>query len=122
MQWAFRCLGCSLSFTPGPRRVGRTGQSQNAINHAIHAATERGIPLAIHPDECGDVVMSRARIKNSFMYVCVAIAYVDKRTMGYATELTGNMPQERYTMGQMIQRACDALVRGIFEYDASGPT
>ena len=64
--------------------------------------------------------MSRARIKNSFMYACVAIAYVDKRTMGYATELTGSMPHERYTMGQMIQRTRDALVRGIFEYDTSG--
>ena len=40
--------------------------------------------------------------------------------MGYATELTGNMPYERYTMGQMIPRARDALVRGIFEYGASG--
>ena len=102
--------------------VGRTGQSQNAINHAIHAARERGIPVAVHPDERGDVVMSRARIKHSYMYVCVAIAYVDKRTVGYATELTGNVPYERYTMGQMIPRARDALVRGIFEYDASGPT
>ena len=92
------------------------------INEAIHAAKERGVPLAIHQDERGDVVMSRARIKHSFMYACVAIAYVDKRTMKYATELTGNMPYERYTMGQMIPRMRDALVRGIFEYDASGPT
>ena len=122
MQWAFRCLGCGLSFTPGSRRVGRTGQSRNAINHAIHAARERGIPVAVHQDERGDVVMSRARIKHSFMYACVAIAYVDKRTMGYATQLTGNMPHERYTMEQMIPRARDALVRGIFEYGASDPT
>ena len=90
------------------------------INEAIHAAKERGVPLAIHQDERGDVVMSRARIKHSYMYACVAIAYVDKRTMGYATQLTGNMPYERYTMGQMIPRARDALVRGIFEYGASG--
>ena len=41
--------------------------------------------------------------------------------MGYATELTGNVPHERYTVEQMIPRARDALVRGIFEYDASGP-
>ena len=91
------------------------------INEAIHAAKERGVPLAVHQDERGDVVMSRARIKHSFMYACVAIAYVDKRTMGYATELTGNMPYERYTVEQMIPRMRDALVRGIFEYDASGP-
>ena len=32
------------------------------------------------------------------------------------------MLHERYTMGQMIRRARDALVRGIFEYGASGPT
>ena len=85
MQWAFRCLGCGLSFTPGSGCVGRTGQSRNAINHVIHAVKERGIPLAMHPDERGNVVMSRARIKHSYMYACVAIAYVDKRTMGYAT-------------------------------------
>ena len=91
------------------------------IRDAIHAAKERGIPLAIHQDDCGDVVMSRARIKHSYMYACVVIAYVDKRTMGYATELTGNVPHERYTVGQMIPRGRDALVRGIFEYDASGP-
>ena len=41
--------------------------------------------------------------------------------MGYATELTGSVPHERYAMGAMIQRARDALVRGIFEYDTSGP-
>ena len=82
----------------------------------------RGVPVAVHQDERGDVVMSRARIKNSFMYACVAIAYVDKRTMEYATELTGNMPYERYTVEQMIPRMRDALVRGIFEYGASGPT
>ena len=122
MQWVFRCLGCGLPFTPGSGCVGRTGQSHNAINHAIHAARERGIPVAVHPDERGNVVMSRARIKHSFMYACVAIAYVEKRTMGYATELTGNMPYERYTVEQMIPRMRDALVRGIFEYDASGPT
>ena len=92
------------------------------IRDAIHAAKERGVPLAVHQDERGDVVMSRARIKNSFMYACVAITYVDKRTMGYATELTGNMPYERYTVEQMIPRMRDALVRGIFEYGASGPT
>ena len=92
------------------------------IKEAIYAARERGVPLAIHQDECGDVVMSRARIKHSYMYACVVIAYVDKRTMKYATELTGNMPYERYTVEQMIPRARDALVRGIFEYDASGPT
>ena len=92
------------------------------IRDAIHAARERGVPVAVHQDERGNVVMSRARIKHSFMYACVAIAYVDKRTMRYATQLTGNMPYERYTMGQMIPRARDALVRGIFEYDASGPT
>ena len=92
------------------------------IDEAIHAAKERGVPLAIHQDERGDVVMSRARIENSFMYACVAIAYVDKRTMKYATELTGNMPYERYTVEQMIPRMRDALVRGIFEYGASGPT
>ena len=69
------------------------------IRDAIHAARERGVPLAVHQDERGDVVMSRARIKNSFMYACVAITYVDKRTMGYATELTGNMPYERYNRG-----------------------
>lgn len=40
--------------------------------------------------------------------------------MGYATELTGSMPYERYTMGQMIQRARDALIRGIFEYNTPG--
>ena len=91
------------------------------IRDAIHAARERGVPVAVHQDERGDVVMSRARIKHSFMYACVVIAYVDKRTMGYATELTGNVPHERYTMGQMIPRVRDALVRGIFEYDASGP-
>ena len=92
------------------------------IDEAIYAAKERGVPLAVHQNERGDVVMSRARIKHSFMYACVAIAYVDKRTMGYATELTGNMPYERYTVEQMIPRMRDALVRGIFEYDASGPT
>ena len=91
------------------------------IRDAIHAARERGIPVAVHHDERGDVVMSRARIKHSYMYACVAIAYVDKRTMGYATELTGNVPHERYTVEQMIPRARDALVRGIFEYGASGP-
>ena len=120
MQWAFYCLGCGLSFTPGSGCVSRTGQSQNAINHAIHAAKEHGVPVAVHQDERGDVVMSRARIKHSFMYACVVIVYVDKRTMGYATRLTGNMPYERYTMGQMIPRMRDALVWGIFEYDASG--
>ena len=92
------------------------------IRDAIHAAKERGIPVAVHQDERGDVVMSRARIKHSFMYACVAIAYVDKKTMGYATQLTGNMPYERYTVEQMIPRMRDALVRGIFEYDAFGPT
>ena len=92
------------------------------IKEAIHAAKERGVPLAVHQDERGDVVMSRARIKHSFMYACVVIVYVDKRTMKYATELTGNMPYERYTVEQMIPRMRDALVRGIFEYDASGPT
>ena len=122
MQWALRCLGYGLSFTPGSGCVGRTGQSQNAINHVIHAAKERGVPVAVHQDERGNVAMSRARIKHSYMYACVAIAYVDKRTMGYATELTGNMPYERYTVEQMIPRMRDALVRGIFEYDASGPT
>ena len=71
------------------------------IKEAIHATRKRGIPVAVHQDERGDVVMSRARIKHSFMYACVAIAYVDKRTMGYATELTGNVPHERYTVGQM---------------------
>ena len=90
------------------------------IKEAIHATRKRGIPVAVHQDERGDVVMSRARIKHSFMYACVAIAYVDKRTMGYATELTGNVPHERYTVGQMIPRMRDALVRGIFEYGASG--
>ena len=65
--------------------------------------------------------MPRARIKHSFMYACVVIAYVDKRTMKYATELTGNMPHERYTVEQMIPRGRDALVRGIFEYGTSGP-
>ena len=120
MQWAFRCPGCGLSFTPDSGCVDRTGQSQNTINHAIHAAKERGIPLAIHQDERGDVVMSRARIKHSYMYACVVIVYVDKRTMGYATHLTGNMPRERYTVEQMIPRASDALIRGIFEYGASG--
>lgn len=30
-------------------------------------------------DKRGNVVMYRARIKNSFMYACVAIAYVDKK-------------------------------------------
>ena len=90
------------------------------IRDVIHAARERGIPVAIHQDERSNVVMSRARIKHSYMYACVAIAYVDKRTMGYATELTGNVPHERYTVEQMIPRARDALVRGIFEYDASG--
>ena len=84
------------------------------INEAIHAAKERGIPVAIHQDDCGDVVMSRARIKHSFMYACVVIAYVDKRTMKYATELTGNMPYERYTVEQMIPRMRDALVRGAY--------
>ena len=78
--------------------------------------------MAVHQDGRGDVVMSRARVKHSFMYACVAIAYVDKKTMGYATELTGNMPYERYTAGQMVPRMRDALVRGIFEYGASGPT
>ena len=92
------------------------------IRDAIHAAKERGVPLAVHQDERGDIVMSRARIKNSFMYACVVITYVDKRTMKYATELTGNMPCERYTVEQMIPRMRDALVRGIFEYGASGPT
>ena len=92
------------------------------IRDAIHAAKERGIPVAVHQDERGNVVMSRARIKHSFMYACVVIAYVDKRTMKYATELTGNMPYERYTVEQMIPRMRDALVRGIFEYGASGPT
>ncbi len=121
MQWAFRCPGCGLSFTPGSGCTGRPEQSQNAINHAIHAAKERGIPVAVHLDERGDTVMSRARIKHSYMYACVAIAYVDKKTMGYAMELTGNMPYERYAMGQMIQRARDALVRGIFEYGMSDP-
>ena len=91
------------------------------INEAIHAAKERGIPVAIHQDERGDVVMPRARIKDSFMYACVAIAYVDKKTMEYATELTGSMPHERYTTEQMVPRMRDALVRGIFKYDASGP-
>ena len=92
------------------------------IRDAIHAAKERGVPLAVHQDGRGDVVMSRARIKHSFMYACVVVTYVDKRTMKYATELTGNMPYERYTVEQMIPRMRDALVRGIFEYDASGPT
>ena len=92
------------------------------IKEAIHVAKERGVSLAVHQDERGDVVMSRARIKHSFMYTCVVITYVDKRTMKYATELTGNMPYERYTVEQMIPRMRDALVRGIFEYDASGPT
>ena len=92
------------------------------IDEAIHAAKERGVLLAVHQDDCGDVVMSRARIKHSFMYACVVIVYVDKRTMKYATELTGNMPYERYTVEQMIPRMRDALVRGIFEYGASGPT
>ena len=92
------------------------------IKEAIHAAKEHGIPLAIHQDECGDVVMSRARIKQSYMYACVVIAYVEKRTMRYATQLTGNMPRERYTVEQMIPRMRDALVRGIFEYDSFGPT
>ena len=41
--------------------------------------------------------------------------------MGYATELTGNVPHECYTMGQMIHRGRDALIQGIFEYDASDP-
>ena len=90
------------------------------IRDAIHAAREQGIPVVIHQDERGNVVMSRARIKDSFMYACVAIAYVDKRAMGYATELTGNVPHERYTMEQMIPRMRDALVQGIFEYDAPG--
>ena len=90
------------------------------IKDAIHATKERGVPVAVHQDERGDVVMSRARIKHSYMYACVVIAYVDKRTMGYATQLTGNMPHERYTVEQMIPRGRDALVRGIFEYDASG--
>ena len=66
--------------------------------------------------------MSRARIKHSYMYACVVIAYVEKRTMGYATELTGNMPRERYTIEQMIPRMRDALVRGIFEYGMSDPS
>ena len=48
------------------------------IRDAIHAAKERGIPVAVHQDDCGDVVMSRARIKHSYMYACVVIAYVDK--------------------------------------------
>ena len=77
------------------------------IDEAIHAAKERGVPLAVHQDERGDVVMSRARIKHSFMYACVVITYVDKRTMKYATELTGNMPYERYTVEQMIPRMRD---------------
>ena len=91
------------------------------IKEAIHAARERGVPVAVHQDERGDVVMSRAQTKYSYLYACVAIAYVDKKTMRYATQLTGNMPYERYTMGQMIPRMRDALVRGIFEYGASGP-
>ena len=91
------------------------------IRDAIHAAKEHGIPLAVHQDERGDVVMSRARIKNSFMYACVTIAYVDKRAMGYATEMTGNVPHERYTVEQMIPRMRDALVRRIFKYNTSGP-
>ncbi len=90
------------------------------IKDAIRVAGEQGIPVAIHQDESGDVVTSRARIKDSYMYACVAIAYVDKKTIGYATELTGNVPHERYTMEQMIQRVRDALVRGIFEYNTSG--
>lgn len=49
------------------------------IEDAIHAAKERGIPVAIHQDERGNVVTSRAQIKYSFMYACVAIAYVDKK-------------------------------------------
>ena len=90
------------------------------IKGAIRAARERVIPVAIQQDERGNVVMSRAQIKYSFMYACVAITYVDKKTMEYATELTGNVPHERYTMEQMIQRARDALARRIFEYDTPG--
>ena len=110
------------------KSYGRPDESWNEarfralIKEAVHAAKERGVPVAVHQDERGDVVMSRARVKHSFMYACVAIAYVDKRTMKYATELTGNMPYERYTAGQMVPRMRDALVRGIFEYGASGPT
>ena len=77
--------------------------------------------MAIHQDERGNVVTSRAQIKYSYMYACVAIAYVDKKTMEYATELTGNVPHERYTLDQMIPVTRDALVRGIFEYGMSDP-
>ena len=44
-----------------------------------------------------------------------------KETKEYVADLASNMPYERYTVDQMIPMVRDALIRGIFEYDASGP-
>ena len=90
------------------------------IGDALRMAKERGVPLAVHQDDDGNIVVSRARDDYSFMYACVAVAHRNESTGECRTALVGAMPYEFYTIEQMIPIARDALARGIFEYDASG--
>ena len=90
------------------------------IGDTLRMAKERGVPLAVHQDDDGNIVVSRARDDYSFMYACVAVAHRNESTGECRTALVGAMPYEFYTIEQMIPIARDALARGIFEYDASG--
>ena len=92
------------------------------IGDALRMAKERGVPLAVYQDDDGNIVVSRARDDWFFMYACVAVVHRNKSTGECKTGLVGVMPYELYTIEQMIPIARDALARGIFEYDASGPS
>ena len=92
------------------------------IGDALRMAMERGVPLAVYQDDDGNIVISRARDDWSFMYACVAVVHRNESTGECKTALVGVMPYELYTIEQMIPIARDALARGIFEYDASGPS
>ena len=92
------------------------------IGDALRMARERGVPLAVYQDDDGNIVVSRARDDWSFMYACVAVVHRDESTGECKTALVGVMPYELYTIEQMIPIARDALARGIFKYDASGPS
>ena len=92
------------------------------IGDTLQMAGERGVPLAVYQDDDGNIVVSRARDDWSFMYAFVAVAHRNESTGECKTGLVGVMPYELYTIEQMIPIARDALTRGIFEYDASGPS
>ena len=92
------------------------------IEDTLQMAGERGVPLAVYQDDDGNIIVSRARGDWSFMYACVAVAHRNESTGECKTGLVGVMPYELYTIEQMIPIARDALTRGIFEYDASGPS